>query len=79
MSIEEFKRRLATQPKGKVDKRQRQGIARATLQKYVQIVELSRSNINPGSLVDEKEEIGPLLFKPCMKLGKGSFGEVYLV
>jgi serine/threonine protein kinase len=32
-----------------------------------------------GEDVDDDSKIGPNIFKPIMALGKGSFGEVYLV
>jgi serine/threonine protein kinase len=50
------------------------------MERFIKIHELQVSNGERHTVKDEESEvIGPALFKPLSKLGKGSFGEVYCV
>lgn len=50
------------------------------MERLVKIVELEeQKKAQERGSVKNGEVIGPALFKPLMKLGKGSFGEVYAV
>jgi len=47
--------------------------------KFVKIVQFEKSKIEQDSFSTDQEIAGPALFNPIGRLGRGSFGEVYLV
>ena len=83
---EEEKKRERGGKNGNLDapekrKKRKEGIFGKNKDKFIQIVELEnkRKQQEDESFNFDQEVAGPALFNPLWRLGRGSFGEVYLV
>lgn len=64
----------------KPKKKKKEGIFEKNKDKFVKIVQLERKiKLEQDSFSMDQDVVGPALFNPIGRLGRGSFGEVYLV